>query len=139
MDEGCAIRDFNGKSFEQAVTMFKNSALTYSEDLMYMTPIPLNFYMSAYEHYLESYDSRGDCDGAACYLSLILHLTKFQWNTISARWKFIIITVNHIANNQKHYDADVDIYGDFLEIKEKIKIKAAQQGDRPEPVSGHNQ
>ncbi len=71
LDEAWALKNFLGKSQDQARAMFhRGSALT--EDFTYMAPAGLCYYLPAALNYLESEDSNGDWDfahGLMCALS----------------------------------------------------------------------
>jgi hypothetical protein len=70
LDEKWALKNFLGKTQEEAKEMCRNSAVT--EDFTYMAPAGLLYYLPAALNYLESEDSTGHWEfahGLMCALS----------------------------------------------------------------------
>jgi hypothetical protein len=53
LDEAYAREQFGGKSFEQALEMFRSrTVLMCSEDVSYMPPVPFRYYMLVFKSYV---------------------------------------------------------------------------------------
>ncbi len=60
LDERWAVGNFLGKTLQQAEELFRESAVTYQEDLQHMGPVAFRFYVPAFVSYLRSAVSSGD-------------------------------------------------------------------------------
>lgn len=78
LDERWAVGNFLGKTLEQAGELFRESAITYQEDLMFMGPVAFRFYVPAYVNYLRSAASSGDPDAVNCFVSLVRHRWEYE-------------------------------------------------------------
>ena len=120
LDVPYAFEHFNGKTLEESVKLFEESAPVYQEDLMFMPSRVFGYYLRAYLAYLLSPASANDSDGASCFISLIAH--KLQWRPADIRplWSEIRAVLEFLAANQSFFDADPEIYGSFQERAETL-------------------
>ena len=126
LDEEYARRQFFGKSFEEAVGMFRNSnVLERSEDLSNMPPVPFRYYLLAYVAHMQAGapTSVDEClsDAASSFLRLIERKLEVERAWIEPIMEAIMPTAELVAKNQARYDASIEIYGDFLERLAHIK------------------
>jgi hypothetical protein len=119
LDIPYAYEHFAGKSRSEAVSLFKDNALYYQEDVMFMPTACFPFYAIAYSDYLLSEDSKGDCDGASCFFGLA------EVRAAEIRSEGVL---RHLAARQVWYDADPTIYGDFAKRAEKALSLIQQDG-----------
>ena len=113
LDIPYAYEHFAGKSIDTAIALFREDALTYQEDLMFMPVVCFRFYVYAYIAYLLSDDSKGDSDGASCFFGLVDGRYKEICDSETTLVDTIANTLHHLETKQDWYDADVDIYGMF--------------------------
>ena len=137
LDEGCAYRNFSGKSLAEAEELFVQCALTYQEDLVYMPERPFKYYVRAYIYYMGSKKSKSDSDAANYFLSLIeTHLRdKPEW--FDRTWGQIESVLQRVADQQEeYYDASKSIYGDFSKKVNRLigKRTKAQQDAAGNPL-----
>ena len=121
LDAECAVNQFAGKSLDDAQKMFRENALYYQEDLISMPPIAFNCYALAFAKYVLSDYAESDSDGASSFLHMIIEL--LQKNRLLASLETVSVlldTAKFVSNRQDFYDADIDIYGDFSELYNKI-------------------
>jgi hypothetical protein len=72
LDERSACEHFLGKSVAEAETLFRDNALYYQEDLMFMGPIAFRYYVPAFINYIRGEgSSRGDSDAINCFHGLV--------------------------------------------------------------------
>lgn len=71
LDERWAVGNFLGKTLEQAEELFRESAMTYQEDLQHMGPVAFRFYVPAFVTYLRSAASSGDSYAVNAFASLV--------------------------------------------------------------------
>jgi hypothetical protein len=62
-DERCAREHFLGKSLDEAEALFRQNALFYEEDLLWMGAPAFRYYVPAFIRYIRSEHSRCDPDG----------------------------------------------------------------------------
>ena len=120
LDAEWAHKNFYGKSLEQALELFAENALYYQEDLGYMAAVPFRFYLSAFIRYLLSEQSKGDSDGAATYLELIIRKLDEEPKTVEPLIDDVLACAERVASSQAFYDADVAIYGVFAQQYQRI-------------------
>ena len=66
LDGQYAEKHFLGKTLDEAEALFRESSITYQEDLMFMGPVAFRFYVQAAINYVESESARGDSDMISC-------------------------------------------------------------------------
>ena len=121
LDTRYAYKMFFGKSLSDAVELFVDNALGRQEDLMWMPKTPFQFYLQAYKEYILSDRSENDSDGASCYLNLIKYKLEEESTQVTEIFETIVTSLEIVSKNQKYYDANIDIYGDFTQTFELIK------------------
>ena len=127
LDAECAFKQFAGKSLKEAERMFRDNAIYYQEDLLAMPSIAFNFYAPVYADYVLSDNSKGDSDGASCYLNMVNELLEANRAlAIEMTERILIDAAKNVSMRQAFYDADIDIYGDFSEQYEQIIELAAR-------------
>ncbi|AMV37103.1 hypothetical protein [Planctomyces sp. SH-PL62] len=113
LDTEWAYKNFQGKSYDEAVRLFEENALRYQEDVMFMPSRVFGFYLKAYMGYLTSDASRGDSDAASCFLSLMDYKSEHEPDEIRPLWPEIEPVLRRLVEHQDDYDADWLIYEDF--------------------------
>ena len=121
LDAECAFKHFSGMSLNEAEKMFRDNALYYQEDLLSMPSVAFNFYAPVFARYILSDNAKFDSDGASSFLHMILELLQSNRSLATSETEAILLEAALIvANKQKFYDADIDIYGEFFELYNKI-------------------
>jgi hypothetical protein len=122
LDEEYAHRMFAGKSNDEMQVAFEENVLARTEDFRYMPRTPFRYYMLEFKQFIESckedYDDRSDA--ASCFICLVEDAFKCGPDDILPILDQVLPTVKYIAENQRWFDADIDIYGDFKEIYQNI-------------------
>jgi hypothetical protein len=131
LDEAYAREQFAGKSFEEALEMFRSrEVLMCSEDVSYMPPVPFRYYMLVFKvHVLElgkrEIEERDLLDApwsaAGSFLNLVEAKLQSEINFTAPIVDDLLPAVEFIAMNQERYFADRDIYGDFRDQLTRIK------------------
>ena len=94
--------------------LFKEDAICYQENVMFMPEACFPFYTGAYMRYLLSDDSEGDCDGASCFFALV----EFRVAETSSDRRLaaeVNEVLDHLVGRQDWYKADRSIYGNFAD------------------------
>src|SRR5215216_5731472 len=71
LDERHACEVFLGKSVEDAEKLFRENALFYQEDLMWMGPVAFRFYVESVIRYIQSNASSSDADAVSCFAMVL--------------------------------------------------------------------
>lgn len=124
-DAKYAFNIFYGKNIEQAVGLFQQNFFERAFELEYMPETVFNYYIFAFKQFLESNMVKEDDkpDAASVFINLIKRRVDTNLNSIKKIYPFLQDILYDIAFNQKKYDADIEIYGDFKEIYTEIKFK----------------
>jgi hypothetical protein len=122
LDADWAFQQFFGKSFEQAVEMFRSNAPYYQEDLPSMPAKAFNFYAPALVKYITSGDARGDSDGASSFLYLVIEMFETRREIVAPETgRLLADAAEYVAGRQEFYDAGVDMYGSFPDLHARIQ------------------
>lgn len=125
LDADYAYKQFFGKSYEDAIEMFKRNALHYQEDLQSMPTAAFNFYAPAFAEYITSAEAAEDSDGASSFLHMVSWMIKTDRKKIFPETEqLLLVAAENVAGNQAFYDADIDIYGKFQNIYAQIQCYA---------------
>lgn len=113
LDEAHARKTFHGKTLEEAGLLFRENALFYQEDLLFMGPAGFRYYIHAYLNYLESPHATHDSDAVNCFVSLLEYRLEKQAKEILPVAAQLTQTCQHILNHYDRFDITADIYGDL--------------------------
>lgn len=110
LDERWAVGNFLGKTLEQAEELFRESAITYQEDLMFMGPVAFRFYVPAYVNYLRSKASSGDPDAVNCFVSLVRHRWEHEPDELKPVRETLVDACRAILAEWDRFGVDETIY-----------------------------
>ena len=121
LDAEWAFKQFAGKSLDDAEKMFRENALYYQEDLLSMPSVAFNFYAPVFAKYILSEYAESDSDGASSFLHMIIELLQMNRTLATPETlKLLLNTAKTVSNKQNYYDANIDIYGEFPELYNRI-------------------
>lgn len=126
LDQKYAHQNFSGKSIEEAIPLFESNVIESCSELQLMPLIPFQYYMFALRDYVMSdrvLINETSPDAASCFLGLVLLKLNEEPASIFPIMEDMIPAVNYAASNQEIFDADIDIYGNFIEKLIEIKKK----------------
>ena len=89
-----------------------------------MPLIPFQYYLYALRNYVMServLASEMSSDAASCFLGLVILKLRDAPTSIISIMEDMLPAVEYVASNQMLFDADIDIYGDFIEKLSEIK------------------
>ena len=131
LDEEYARQQFEGKSFEEALQLFRSQdVLMRSEDVSYMPPVPFRYYIRVLKAYVLELGEReikerdlldDPSSAASSFLNLVERKLRPEINFIAPIMDDLLPAVEFIAMNQDKYFATPDIYGDFRDQLARIK------------------
>lgn len=115
LDVKHAFLIFAGKSNTEMQSEFKKNVMERSFDIAQMPKVPFQYYIFGYKQHIDSEDfgQFSKPDAVSCFIGLIETKLKTDPDFVLPILEELIPTIEHIANNQKYFEADVDIYGDF--------------------------
>lgn len=113
---------FIGKSNSEMLHQYKDHVLMRAEDLYWMPEKPFQYYILGFRDYVinGNFGFYESSDAASSFLQLILRKLKQQPDHILPVLPDLYKDIEYIANNQKLYEADEDIYGNFMDLLAEI-------------------
>lgn len=116
-----------GKSLDQAQHMFTaTDVLSRAEDLHFMPRAAFQYYIFAFARFLMSEKGVAEADGASSFLQVLLAREEEDPGAVSEIFAQLKPTVDFVATHQSHFDADLDIYGSFTEIAQRLQSVCEQ-------------
>ncbi len=121
LDQDYAHSVFAGRDLVQVQPAFARSAIERAEELQFMPTVPFQYYIFAFCEFVISKEvltlNYGwyASDAASSFLNLIIHKLEHQKTDIEPIIDELMPYIERVALNQRLYDADIDIYGDFKE------------------------
>jgi hypothetical protein len=113
LDEQYACENFLGKSLDEAESLFRDNALGYLEDLMWMGPAAFRYYALAAIAYIRSDHSRGDNDGIHSFASVLEFRLEIEKDELVSVGQILADACDYIIEHWDRFDADPSIYGDL--------------------------
>jgi hypothetical protein len=111
-DERNALRNFLGKTAEQAAEMFRERFILYQEDLLWMDPNALRYYLPPALEYVCSPAADGDSD-AVDMLYAILHNRRKEIAADPVLASAVADAIRSIVSDFGRFRCKTDIYGDL--------------------------
>jgi hypothetical protein len=119
-----ALRNFLGKTLDEAEARFRENSIYYQEDLMFMGVVAFRFYVKALLNYIRSEAAEGDSDIINCLVGLLD--LRFQFETkdelVPVASELAAICTYVLANFER-FNVVPEVYGDlrpqFVELREK--------------------
>lgn len=130
LDQEYAHRVFGGRTNEEMQPHFRANVIERAGDLRFMPEIPFRYYVIGFRDFVMAghFEYEG-ADAASCFLRLVLKKLEQEPEYIAPIMPELLETVEHVARNQSAFDADIDIYGDFLDLAAQIcALNAARLG-----------
>jgi hypothetical protein len=130
LDQEYAHRVFAGHTNEEMQPHFRANVIERTDELRFMPEIPFRYYMIGFRDFVMAGDFEFEgADAASCFLRLVLEKIEQEPACIGPIMPALLETVEHVARNQSAFDADMDIYGDFLELSARIHGLCETLGD----------
>lgn len=116
-----------GKSIDEVRYEFRDSAsIERSIELIRAPRAVFQYYVFAFVSIFESpVESAGESDCASVFLRLLCNRERDDPGSVTEIYSELRPTVEHVANNQAFYDADLDIYGDFRDLAAELATLCA--------------
>jgi hypothetical protein len=130
LDQEYAHRLFAGHTNEEMRPHFRANVIERTDELRFMPEIPFRYYMIGFRDFLMAGDFEylDGADAASCFLRLVLEKLEREPARIAPIMPELLESVEHVARNQSAFGADMDIYGDFLELFARIRALNVARG-----------
>jgi len=125
LEQEWAYKVFGGKSNDEVQKEFVQNVIERTDELRFMPVIPFRYYMLGFMKFVMSgnFEICGSSDAASCFLDLVKEKLIEYPEHILPIMDELYPAVEYVAKNQQKYDADLEIYGDFLQIFENIRTQ----------------
>ena len=107
LDERYVVKNWNGKSLDDAYKMLADMPSLYCEDITYMSVLALDYYLPAALSYLQSADAAEDYDCASGVMTSLSSVCRRPDLTPSVV-RLVREITNYVATNLSKFDADDD-------------------------------
>ena len=113
LDGQCAVKNFLGKNLAEAEEMFREAALVYQEDLMFMGPAAFRFYVQAAIRYLQRESAIRDSDMINCFASVLEFRLEYEADQLVPVAGVLSSVCGFIVLNYERFDVTPNICGDL--------------------------
>lgn len=113
LDEKLAVEHFLGKSVSQAEKLFRENAIYYAGDLMWMGDKAFAFYFPAFSRFLESTHADGDADALNSLASIIAFRVEHEPQSITGARAAVLSALNYCVDNYSKFKVEAAIYDDL--------------------------
>lgn len=126
LDTKDAYLKYFGKSNKEAQEILRRDPIETADELRFMPDVPFQYYIVGFSQYVVSFldqkqiQSYHAPDAASCLIGLVKEKLVENPKSILPVLKHILPAVKLIAENQKKYEADASIYGNFMETYSEI-------------------
>jgi hypothetical protein len=126
LDQQYAYRLFAGHTNEEMQPHFRANVIERTDELRFMPEIPFRYYMIGFRDFVMAGDFEYEgADAASCFLRLVLEKLEREPACIRPIMPQLLEAVEYVARNQSAFNADTDIYGDFLGLFARIRALSA--------------
>lgn len=107
---------FYGKSIEEVQKYFgEGRSIERMDELLFAPRQVFQYYIHAFARFVMSEAAAGDSDSASPFLSLLEEREKKDPGSVRNILSSLEDALAFVAEGQVHFDAPIDIYGDFKE------------------------
>lgn len=120
---------FFSKSDEEMQKNYELNVVLSGNGFRYMPIIPFQYYIIGFRDYVFNCvksESWNNPDAASVYLRIILCNLEERPHFVIPIFEQLKDSIEFVAENQALYEADEDIYGSFIELKDKVFQLAGQ-------------
>lgn len=126
LDERAAVKNFLGKTPDQAEALFRENFLHYGEDLMWMGPRAFGFYVHAAIAYLVSADADHDSSGVFGFCTCLESRLEHEPEAIEPIRSILCDGIRGILENFERYDCEEwgyfgDVAGRYRALLTKLE------------------
>ncbi len=116
-----AFEQFYGKSNDDTQELFKKNIIERCDNLRFMPIKPFKYYIFGLSNYVECNISSDNADAASCFIELVCDRLASNYADMLDIMTELLLSLEIVAREQKNFGADYDIYGDFIDILDRIR------------------
>ena len=123
LDSQYSYKRFFRRSNESMQQDFKYNVIERSDDIRWMPKRAFQYYILGLRDFVMG-DDHGwlqNSDAASCYIELVLSTLSMHPEFIKPIYKQLEESLKYVAENQKEFEADEDIYGSFKSKLQEIE------------------
>lgn len=113
LDQQYALSNFLGKNLEEAEALFRESAITYQEDLMFMGIRAFRFYVQAAINHIRSDSATGDSDIINCFTGILESRLENEATELWPIAEQLAEICNYVLGHYDKFNVTPEIYGDL--------------------------
>ena len=123
-DSKSAYESFFGKSNEQMQVVFFEDGIELMTEIRFMPSKAFKYYVLGLRDFIiaGNFQPHEASDFSSYFLDMIELLLDSETSLISSSMSELMPALEHIASNQDKYQAPRDIYGDYSEKLDNIKL-----------------
>lgn len=126
-DAQYAFDKYINKSIDDMMEMLRSSLMERAFELQYMPDKVFNYYILGLKKYIEETPLNDDTSTAvSIFFNLIEERVDKEPNAIKEVYSELKPLIYQIASNQEKFDADEDIYGNFMDKYNLIESKMSK-------------
>lgn len=130
-----AYRRFGGKTVEEAMPLFAENPIERAAELRFTPTAVFSYYVYCFVDFLLSPDAKGAADAASCFLRLVRDRMRVDPSIVES-YAALRPAIDAVSERQAFYDADVDIYGAFADLRQEMDALHACAGSHDGQLSG---
>ena len=115
---------FYGKTKSEVLEYFATNDIVCSDradELLYAPRGAFQYYVFAFADFVLSDAAIGNPNTASPFLNLLLHREEQDPGSVREVYSRLAPVVAFVTENQERFDADLEIYGNFRDIGERIR------------------
>jgi hypothetical protein len=132
---GHAYRLFGGKSVEEAMPLFAENPVERAAELRFTPTAVFNYYLFCFIDFLLSPGAAGAADAASCFLRLLRDRMRAD-PAVAEGYPVLRPAIDAVSERQGFYDADVDIYGAFPDLRQEMEALHASADSHDGQLAG---
>jgi hypothetical protein len=128
VDQKSAYELYFGHSNAEMKQRYFDAPIEVASELQFMPIAPFRYHMLGFSKAVicnEGYDEMTISTAPYSFLKLIIYKLKNNKSDIEPIMNAIWPSIKYVVDNQKKYDADIDIYGDFSDLLKEIEELSA--------------
>lgn len=116
-----AFKLFGTKTIDEATPLFADNPIERAAELRFSPAPVFNYYVFCFANFLMTPQAQGEADAASCFLRLVRDRMRSDPKGIAAIYTELEPAIDAVSARQSYYDADVNIYGSFVDLRQEIE------------------
>uniref|UniRef100_UPI0040566737 hypothetical protein n=1 Tax=Candidatus Electrothrix sp. TaxID=2170559 RepID=UPI0040566737 len=136
LDAKYAYKTFYGKTNEEMQSAFRYNVIERVDEIRFMPRGAFQYYIFGLRDYVirQDFGFYDSSDAASCFINLILEKLRKDPEFIRPIISDLLPDLEFVAENQKLYEADGEIYGDFrVMYRDIVRLLGASAYPRRSP------